>query len=566
MADKPASLAREAPLARYNAKRNFKVTSEPSGQAKPRARKNDALTFVVQKHWASRLHYDFRLELDGVMVSWAVPKGPSYDPAIKQMAIHVEDHPFSYNTFEGRIPKGQYGAGTVIVWDRGTWEPVGDAREGLAKGKLIFKLHGEKLAGLWELVRISKPGEKKQDQWLLLKKRGDAWARSSADYDVITALPDSVVLHPLGPIEEREPRGAARHEPDATAAAPDLSNAVKSALPATLSPQLATLVASAPEGNHWIAENKFDGYRMLARIAAGKVALITRNGNDWTEKLRDLARQVEELGVQSGWLDGEIVVLIGAGVPDFNRLQNAIDNSRSKDIVYFVFDVPFLGDMDLRRVPLASRRAVLKELIADRGNDRVRFSESFDATPAQLLAAACQMGLEGVMLKRSDSPYVSARTDTWLKLKCQQRQEFVVIGFTDRSGAAREVGGLLLGYNQDGVLRYGGSVGTGWDSTTGSELHQRLTKLRTDKPAVDPKTVKPGRWSKRAAGTERWVKPEIVVEVAFSEWTPDGHVRHPTFRGVRTDKPGRAITREGPPASPAAPPRASSVKVTNRTG
>jgi bifunctional non-homologous end joining protein LigD len=567
MAEKSAAGAAE-PLARYNEKRNFEFTSEPQGVTKRAARKRQALAFVVQKHWASRLHYDFRLELDGVMVSWAVPKGPSFDPAIKQMAIHVEDHPLSYNEFEGRIPKGQYGAGTVIVWDRGTWEPVGDPREGLTKGKLIFQLHGQKLAGLWELVRISKPGEKKQDQWLLLKKRGDAWARPLAEYNVITALPDSVVEHPLGLVEEREPRSAASPKSSTTAAKPDLSKAVKAALPAKLSPQLATLTSAPPVGDNWIAENKFDGYRMLARIADGRVRLLTRNGNDWTEKLKSLATEVEALGIDAAWLDGEIVVLNDAGVPDFNRLQNAIDNSRSKDIVYFLFDLPFLGSTDLRQVPLASRRAALKELMTGRSTERVRFSDSFDAPPGQLLEAACQMGLEGVILKRVDAPYVSARSETWLKLKCQQRQEFVVIGFTDRTNAPAEVGGLLLGYHQDGVLRYGGSVGTGWNSSTGRELHAKLVKLEVDKPTVDANSVKPGRWSKRAAGSERWVKPQMVVEVAFSEWTPDGHVRHPTFRGVRSDKPSKDITRErakvpAGASSVALAGRVTSVKVTN---
>jgi bifunctional non-homologous end joining protein LigD len=356
---------------------------------------------------------------------------------------------------------------------------------------------------------------------------------------------------------------------DANSAAqkPDLSRAVKAPLPAKLEPQLATLASGAPTGGVWIAENKFDGYRMLARISGAKARLITRNGNDWTDKLKTLAARVEALGVEAGWLDGEIVVLNEAGVPDFNMLQNAIDNSRSKDIVYFLFDLPFIGDTDLRKVPLVARRAVLKELMDGRATDHVKFSEAFDAPPAQLLEAARQMGLEGVMLKRADAPYVSSRTDTWLKLKCQLRQEFVAIGFTDRSGAAAEVGGMLLGYHEDGKLRYGGSVGTGWDAKTGHELHQRLAKLETDKPAVDASTVKPGRWSKRASGTERWVKPQMVVEVAFSEWTPDGHVRHPTFRGVRTDKPGKAITRDramvGASSSTPSPPRVTSVKVTN---
>ncbi|WP_140625736.1 DNA ligase D [Methylibium rhizosphaerae] len=552
-----------APLERYNAKRNFNVTSEPVGR--PARRRSKALDFVIQKHWASRLHYDFRLELDGVMLSWAVPKGPSYDPAVKSMAIQVEDHPLSYNSFEGTIPKGQYGAGTVIVWDRGTWEPVGDPREGLDKGKLIFKLHGEKLAGVWELVRISKPQEAGQPRWLLLKKRGDPWARPVSEYDVVTALPDSVVQQPLGPVEEREPRGrAAAAEPGV-----DLARAVRAALPARLAPQLATLVDTAPASGRWVLESKLDGYRLLARCDAHGVRLHTRNGNDWTTKLRGLEDDVAALGVTEAWLDGEIVVLNEQGAPDFNRLQNAMDNSRTKEVVYFLFDVPFLGGMDLREVPLSSRREVLRELLAgQQHSDRVRFSEAFEASPQELLEAACRMGIEGVMLKRADAPYVSARTDTWLKLKCQRRQEFVVHGFTDRTGTDGEVGSLLLGYHEDGQLRHAGSVGTGWDHATGRELHRLLSRLEVPQPVVDKRTIKAGRWSRRGAGSQRWVQPSTVVEIAFAEWTPDGHVRHASFRGVRTDKPASSIVRERPAGSvpqgaASAPSMKSSIKVTH---
>ena len=566
--------ASDKPLSRYNEKRNFKVTSEPSGIAASR-RQARALAYVIQKHWASHLHYDFRLELDGVLLSWAVPKGPSFDPAVKQMAIHVEDHPLSYASFEGHIPKGEYGAGTVIVWDRGSWEPVGDARAALQKGKLVFTLHGEKLAGLWELVRISKPDVKK-DQWLLLKKRGDRWARPVSEYDVITALPDSVIEKPLGPVAEREPRpspapGARRATPDR----PDLSRAVKAALPPTLEPQLATLVSGAPVGGTWVVENKFDGYRLLARLDQGKARLFTRRGNDWTAKLADLATAIEALELDAAWLDGEIVVLGEGGVPDFNRLQNAIDNARSKDIVYFVFDAPFLGGMDLRQVPLASRRAALGETLS-RGvggqpSERVRFSQAFDAPPAQVLEAACQIGLEGVMLKRADAAYVSARSDTWLKLKCQQRQEFVVVGFTERSGAPSEIGNLLLAYYEDGKLHYAGALGTGWSAEDSRGLRAQLAKLVVDEPAIDPQVAKPGRWSRRTGAARHWIKPEVVVEVVFGEWTPDGHIRHASFRGVRLDKPASAVTRErarapaAPPASSAAAAatRVTSVKVSN---
>jgi bifunctional non-homologous end joining protein LigD len=562
MASRPAARSGTA-LSRYNEKRNFDVTREPAGAApRPRRRTDTALAFVVQKHWASRLHYDFRLELDGVLLSWAVPKGPSFDPAEKRTAIHVEDHPVSYGTFEGTIPAGEYGAGTVIVWDRGTWEPVGDARAGMQQGKLLFRLHGRKLAGLWELVRIAKPGDR-QDHWILFKKR-DEWARPRADYDVVAALPDSVTAQPLAPLEEREPRvttsAAPRH-----AREPDLANAVRTALPKTLAPQLATLAAAPPAGGRWLVENKFDGYRLLARIDRAGVRLITRGGHDWTAKMQPLAAAVQALGIDSGWLDGEIVVLDAQGLPDFNALQNAIDTGGGAAIVYFVFDAPFLHGLDLRRVPLWSRRLLLRQALHGRAGDLVRFSQEFDLPPAKMLEAACRLGMEGIIVKQEDAPYACARSDTWLKLKCSQRQEFVVVGFTDRAGASGEVGGLLLAYHEDGRLRYAGSVGTGWDAKTGRELHQRLRRIEVDEPALDAATIKPGRWSRRPAGTQRWVRPRLVAEVAFSEWTPDGHVRHPTFRGLRDDKPVSAITREAAVALPAAttPRRAGSVRVSN---
>ena len=558
----------DSALTRYNAKRDFKRTSEPVGRTADRtgtSSEGPGLSFVVQKHWASRLHYDFRLELDGVLLSWALPKGPSFDPADKRTAIHVEDHPVSYGGFEGTIPARQYGAGTVIVWDRGSWEPVGDPRDGMKKGKLLFKLHGEKLAGLWELVRISKPADKKQDHWILFKKRGDAWVRPRADYDVVSALPDSVLAQPLGLLEEREPR-----EPSASApgpSEPDLSAAVKAALPDKLEPQLATLTSVPPTGPGWLVDTKYDGYRIMARIANGKARLVTRGGHDWTARMPALAKAIESLGIRSGWLDGEVVVMNEAGMPDFNALQNAFETTRREAIEYFVFDAPFLNGFDLRGVALWSRRAALKAALEGTDNDRVHFSQDFEIAPAQMLDAACKLGLEGVMAKRRDSTYVSGRTETWLKLKCALRQEFVVIGFTDRAGAKAEVGGLLLAYHESGELRYAGSVGTGWSAATGQDLHLKLSAIEVDKPAVDPATVKPGRWSKRAAGSERWVQPIMVVEVGFSDWTPDGHVRHPTFKGLRNDKPASLVTRETATATAggirvAARP-VTSVKVTN---
>jgi bifunctional non-homologous end joining protein LigD len=567
-----------APLSRYNQKRNFAVTAEPAGVAAATlaAHREKPLSFVVQKHWASRLHYDFRLELGGVLLSWAVPKGPSYDPTKMQMAIHVEDHPLGYASFEGTIPPRQYGAGKVIVWDRGWWEPVGDAAEGLAKGKLVFRLHGEKLAGLWELVRIAKPGDR-QEPWMLFKKR-DEWARPLAEYDVIAALPDSVVASPLGLVEGREPRGASViRAPDASAQTVehDLATALPAPLPDRLEPQLATLVAAPPAGD-WLVETKFDGYRVMTRIEHGNAALITRGGHDWTGKMKALAGAIEALGIDSAWLDGEIVVMNEAGVPDFNALQNAIDKGSGAAIEYFVFDLPFHGGRDLRQVPLRTRRVLLRRLLDGADSDRVRLSQTFDASPAQMLEAARRMQLEGIILKRADAPYVSRRSETWLKLKCALRQEFVVCGFTDRANAAAEVGSLLLGTYEGGQLVYSGNVGTGWGAKTGRDLHARLVKLEVAMPTLDVASIQPGRWSRRTAGAERWIRPELVVEVSFREWTPEGHIRHAVFEGLRIDKPAPEVSREtavqvaasglggaGPTKVPAAHASATSIKVTH---
>jgi bifunctional non-homologous end joining protein LigD len=406
----------------------------------------------------------------------------------------------------------------------------------------------------------------------MLFKKKDAWARPLAEYDVITALPDSVVAHPLGLVEEREPRGAAATKTPTAGDAHDLAVAVQAPLPAKLEPQLATLVAAPPSGD-WIVETKLDGYRLMTRIDGGKAKLITRGGHDWTAKLKPLATAIEALAIDSAWIDGEIVVIGERGVPDFNALQNAIDNAKSDAIEYFVFDLPFHGGLDLRKVPLRSRRALLASLLANKDSDRVRVSQAFPATPAQMLEAAKQMQLEGIIVKRPDAPYVSQRTETWLKIKCTLRQEFVVCGFNERSGARGEVGSLFLATYEHGVLTYAGNVGTGWDARAARDLHARLAVLETDAPTLDAAQIAPGRWSRRAAGGERWVRPELVVEATFREWTPDGHVRHAVYVGLRPDKPAREVTREiaaaGAPARVAktstaavAAPK-SSIKVTN---
>jgi len=585
-----------APLARYRAKRDFSVTSEPGAV---RARPGKQLSFVIQKHDATRLHYDFRLELDGVLLSWAVPKGPSFDPKDKRLAVHVEDHPVAYGRFEGTIPPGQYGAGTVIVWDDGTWEPVGDPRAGLRAGKLVFRLHGRKVAGLWELVKIAKPGER-QEAWLLFKKH-DAWARPHAQYDVVSAQPDSVVAHPLPPLDAPPATAAAAPRParkssaatlaagessavaatasdDAGTAAPKtarrssaakaspldpaaLAGARKAALPRTLAPQLATLAKAPPTQGDWLYEIKFDGYRLLTRIARGKATIVTRGGHDWTSKLQPLADELATLGIASGWLDGEAVVLGPDGVPHFNLLQNALDSHRSAQaIVYYVFDLPFLDGVDLRGVPLHARRALLRQVIAAHPGDKVRFSDDFPAAASEVLATACRLGLEGAIAKRRDAPYTSSRSTDWLKLKCQARQEFVIGGFSDRSDNDRAIGALSLGYfDEHGQLQYAGRVGTGWSQEDAVALRTKLAKLVTPQSPFPAGTTRSTRWLTRPAATDHWVKPRLVGEVAFAEWTPDGSIRHASWQGLREDKDAKSVGRERAKAPP------SSEKAVNKT-
>jgi bifunctional non-homologous end joining protein LigD len=563
----PAAGAR--PLKRYTDKRNFAATPEPAAEV---ARSGEALRFVVQKHWASRLHYDFRLELDGVLVSWAVPKGPSFDPADKRIALHVEDHPVSYADFEGTIPKGQYGAGRVIVWDRGRWQPVGDPRAGMAAGKLVFDLHGEKLAGRWELVRIAKPGDR-QDAWMLFKKR-DAWARPIADYDVISALPDSVIDKPLGPVEARQPRaagvagtgGAAAAVPQEASALP---GAVRAQLPPELAPQLAVAADSPPARGEWLHELKFDGYRLLARVdERRRVRLFTRAGHDWTARLAPVAAAVEGLAAQAGfastWLDGEIVVQRDDGTPDFNRLQHAVDSARAEAIRYFLFDLPFHDGFDLRASPLYARRALLEHVLDGRQGEALRLSADFPGDAASLLESARALGLEGIVAKRADSAYVSRRSDSWVKLKIAGRQELVIGGYTLRQGSRREVGSLILGvHDAQGRLVHAGSVGTGWDACTAADLQRRLAQIEVPDSPFAAGSPDPGRWSRRGAGAERWVRPQLAAEVRFAGWTPDGHVRHAVFLGLRPDRATRSIVREPIGAAASPPARVGRIKVTH---
>ena len=520
-------------LAAYKAKRDFDVTSEP---AEGGERAAGALTFVVQKHWATRLHYDFRLELDGTLKSWAVPKGPSFDPHDKRMAVQVEDHPISYASFEGTIPEKQYGAGKVIVWDKGTWTPAGDPQQGYRDGDLKFEMHGHKLHGRWVLVRMKGRGEK-QAPWLLIKEK-DEFVRPAAEFSVVDELPDSVRDRPM-------PGSAARPSAKQTAAP------AKAALPEALAPQLATLVDKPPaDPQNWVYEIKFDGYRMLARVDGKDVRLVTRNAHDWTGKLATLQKAIAKLRLPNGWYDGEIVAINAKGVPDFGLLQQSFDASRTGSVVYYLFDVPFFDGRDLRHTPLEARRALLRQLLADRPSDAVRFSEVFDAPPESVVASACRLGLEGVIAKRKDSPYVSRRSPDWIKLKCSHRQEFVIGGYTDPKGARTGIGSLLLGVHDDkGALKYAGNVGTGFNEKTLTELLGRLEALASDTCPFNSRTGIVGR--------PHWVRPELVAEISFGEWTRGHRIRHSVFHGLRSDKPPKKVVREKPqpvpkPTEPAA--------------
>jgi bifunctional non-homologous end joining protein LigD len=534
------------PLKLYKAKRDFKITAEPEegGEAS-----TGLLTFVIQKHWASRLHYDFRLELDGVMKSWAVPKGPSYDTHDRRMAVHVEDHPISYSDFEGTIAPHQYGAGKVIIWDKGTWEPVGDPRQGFKKGEIKFEMHGHKMHGRWVLVRLRGHEDDKQEPWLLIKEN-DEYAKPAAEFSVVDEFPDSVKDLPMpehgaeAKVEKLEAAKPARKAAATSSkgakrgAMPD--GAVKAELPETLTPELATLVDGPPaDPENYIYEIKFDGYRMVTRVQGKDVRLVTRNGNDWTDKLKPLQQEIRRMKLPDGWYDGEIVVHDENGKPNFNLLQLAFDGSNSAQIVYFVFDAPYFKGYDLRDVRLDERRPLLQEALAARPSDTVRFSAEFGTDPAQLVVAACQIGLEGVIGKRKDSRYVTRRSPEWIKLKCGQRQEFVIGGYTDPQGARTGIGSLLLGYyDKDGVLRYAGNCGSGFNGASLRHMREVLEAIETDKNPFPPRAV-PGR-------TNHWVKPELVAEVSFSEWTATDSIRHPVFQGLRKDKPAKSVVRELP--------------------
>ncbi len=553
-------------LQRYRGKRNFVKTPEPAGHPGAAAHPAAKAIYVVQKHAATRLHYDFRLELGGTLKSWAVPKGPSLDPSQKRLAVHVEDHPLEYAEFEGVIPPKQYGAGTVLIWDRGTWEVQGNPIDGYRKGVLKFRLDGHKLHGAWTLVRMHHRRDAADDNgkenWLLIKEH-DAEAKKGKAGEIVETSTESVesgkglkdiaadgarVWHSNRDAASAGPPQSARSARTRRPAVPSgryasIPGAVKARLPEWIAPQLATLVDRMPTDSGWLHEIKFDGYRLLCRVKHGEPRLFTRNANDWTPKLHAQAQAIAGLGLTDAWLDGEAVVFTAEGRSSFQELQNAFDSRFTGTIAYCIFDLLYINGYDLRATPLIERKRLLASLFdrpPSRKDARLRYSDHIVGDNQASFEEACRQGLEGLIVKRMDSVYRSGRGRSWLKVKCEQRQEFVIGGFTEPAGSRAGFGALLLGFYEDGRLRYAGKVGTGFSDTLLHRLHRTLLDIeRPSPPFANPPT---GYDAKGA----HWVEPTLVAEIRFSEWTKEGILRQPSFQGLRTDKPAKTIGRERP--------------------
>jgi bifunctional non-homologous end joining protein LigD len=484
---------------------------------------------VVQKHAARRLHWDFRLQHGDVLWSWAVPKGPSLDPADKRLAVHVEDHPLEYAAFQGRIAQGQYGAGTVETWDRGTWQPLGDPQAGLASGELKFRLVGGRLNGGFVLVRLKSRERERAENWLLIKEHDDD-ERPGGD---ATALEAAVSAKPKSAPRKRPGRKGA------AAGAPPAAGAIRGPLPATQAPQFATTIEAPPDEAGWLSEVKFDGYRLLVRIGDGPVKLLTRSGQDWTRRLPATAALFAQVQPRQALIDGELVALRADGISSFHDLQAALSEGRDGRLFFQAFDLLHLDGWDLRPCRLADRKTVLRGLSGWQG--RLRYSDHVEGQSGAMRRRACELGLEGIVCKRADAPYRAGRNSAWVKLKCQGREEFLVIGYTPPERSRVGLGALHLGFrDHKGALHYVGGVGTGFSDHELASLSRALDGLRAPPPnGLHYADTPPDR---RIV----WVRPELVAEVQYAAWSGAGRLRHATFLGLREDKPAAEILREVP--------------------
>jgi bifunctional non-homologous end joining protein LigD len=519
-------------LQTYRHKRDFSKTTEPSGKD---AVKGTGHAFVVQKHAASHPHYDFRLEMDGVLKSWAVAKGPSVDPAVKRLAIETEDHPLAYGCFEGVIPKGQYGGGTVMLWDRGTWRAVGDPNRDYKAGRLRFRLNGNKMKGQWALVRMKPRDRERSHNWLLIKDRDteaapgnpdkllkqDKSVKTGREMQDIAAGKDVWVSGKSKPV-----KGDTKRVPKPKRAAE--TRAQKP--PPFIAPQLATRVDKPPAAKDWLHEIKFDGYRLHCRLAEGKVSILTRHGADWTAKFKGLADAMKRLPAASAYLDGEAVILNDAGITDFSALQAWFKSPGRRQVTFYAFDILFLDGEDLRQLSLLSRKEILRDLIARAENaPEIRYSDHQIGSGPAFFTASASLGVEGIISKDAAAAYVSGRSRSWLKIKRIERQEFVIGGYTSSSTGADRIGALLLGEFVGKRPDYVGKVGTGFSAADSKSLFIKLSRLKKSKAPFASVPAEVRR-------TAFWTKPELVAEIEFGAWISDHILRHAVFLGVREDK------------------------------
>jgi len=534
------------PLERYNAKRDFTRTAEPAGKTASGA----GNVFMVQKHDATRLHWDLRLEADGVLKSWAVTRGPSLNPDDKRLAVRTEDHPLSYATFEGTIPAKEYGGGTVMLWDRGTWAPIaGKSAKDIDAGHLHFILEGERMKGEWMLIRLKPRGGERGENWLL-RKVGDEYVGGSDDLverEVTSVATGRTMDEIAGGVTGKKAKGG-----KTSRNSPAKSSTRAGRMPAFHAPQLATLVDSVPSGSEWFHEVKYDGYRAQIAIAGGKAKVYTRSGLDWSEKFPEIVQAAAALDIGSALIDGEVCALDAEGRPDFSTLRTAIKDKGSTGLTLFAFDLLGLDGIDLTGRSTIERKTKLAALLPPEG--AIRYAEHIVGAGEKLFETMCREGYEGIVSKRADAAYAGKRTQAWLKVKCTKRQEFVIIGWTASDARTRGFRSLLLAVHEDGELRYAGKVGTGFDAELLTDLRTRMDKIPAAKPAVEV--------PRAAARGVHWIKPQLVAEIAFAEFTADNVVRHASFIGLREDKPAAQVKVEKAAPMPATPP-ADADRITN---